>query len=324
MRKFFAAACCVIVVLQLLIAVPLVVCIAFFSVASGESFVVPTQSYSPEYGTPVGYSPSPVCTSESCPPQLAVAPAYSAPMPASNSYAPAMPPTIADAPQATPWNPAPVTAPKYEDPSPAQHAAIAEVRERLGSPIDDAFGNPTPPADPIAAYASTPVGKPAAATVPQSAPDLTVPPPFPVAAATNPLADESPAVGPPADATIGTKPDAGSCKMNPIVTLVESLRVSAEHLYTLSQSLEADGNYGRADQLRKLARDIREEIQIISHEHLPTPAPASATVTAASFDPAVVPASHEVSAPPVAPTPFDTPRILIVEEDEAKLGIELP
>jgi hypothetical protein len=122
-------------------------------------------------------------------------------------------------------------------------------------------------------------------------------------------------VGPPADASIGqikTPPEVAptatkeTCKIDPTVPLLESLRVSAQHLYTLSQSLEAEGNYDRADQLRKLARDIREEIQIISREHLPTPAPAPATVTAASFDPAVVPASHDVPAPPQA-LPIELP-----------------
>lgn len=318
-------------VLQLLIAVPLVVCVAFFSIASSESFVVTAQTNGPVYPSPVNYAPTPVCTSESCPPQLAGVPPFAAPMPASTFVPATLPPPIANVP-AAPWNPEPATSTL---PTPAQTAAIAEVRQRLGSPIDDAFENPAPPSDPTT-YASAPVSPPTATIVPQSAPDLTVPPPtLSVTAPTNPLALETPVVGPPADASIGetTAPPAiasptteGACKIDPIEALLTSLQTSSTHLYILTDSLESSGRYGEADELRELARKIRDAASEISREHRAPPSPpAPATVTAASFDPAVVPASHEVPVPPaVAPAPFGGTRIRILEEDEAKLGIELP
>ncbi len=74
-------------------------------------------------------------------------------------------------------------------------------------------------------------------------------------------------------------------------------------------------------------RRIREAAGEIGREHKATPPPPSpATVTAASFDPSVTPASHEVPVPPaVAPAPPDgARRIHIIEEEEDKLGIELP
>jgi hypothetical protein len=312
MRKFFAAACCVIVVLQLLIAVPLVVCVVFFAYASAD-MNVQAQVSGPTYypPTPVGYAtPATPCDSGAC---LATLPApipqsqLAYPSPPEHTKAPA---AMLPAPSADPWLPQPVQAPTQDvAPSPAQVAAIAEVRESLGSPIDDAFGSEAkePPTSPLAPPTET-------------APSLSVPAPG------NPLVADVPAVGPPADATISEKSDAGSCKIDPIDTLLASLRTSADHLYTLSQSLEADGNYGRADQLRKLARDIREEVGMIGREHKTTsPPPSPATVTAASFDPAVLPASHEVPVPPaVAPTFEGARRIPIVEEEEEKLGIELP
>ena len=90
----------------------------------------------------------------------------------------------------------------------------------------------------------------------------------------------------------------GSCQIDPIDALLLSLRTSADHLYTLTQSLEGDGRYDEADELRQLARQIREAAGEIGREHQATPPPPpAATVTAASFDPAVLPASHEVPVP---------------------------
>ena len=147
MRKFFAAACCVIVVLQLLIAVPLVVCVVFFAYASAD-MNVQAQVSGPTYypPTPVGYaSPAATpCDSGAC---LAMLPAPIPPSqlayPSAPEYTKA-PAAMLPAPSADPWHPAPVQAPTLDvAPSPAQATAIAEVRQRIGSPIDEAFGSPT-------------------------------------------------------------------------------------------------------------------------------------------------------------------------------------
>jgi hypothetical protein len=92
--------------------------------------------------------------------------------------------------------------------------------------------------------------------------------------------------------------------------LVAALHTSIEHLYPLAQSLEGDRAYERADQLRDLARKIREEIELINRELLPQP-----TVTEASYDPAPPADAAPAAAPPAvpaepypgAPAPADMP-----------------
>ncbi|MCI0360342.1 MAG: hypothetical protein L0211_17845, partial [Planctomycetaceae bacterium] len=79
--------------------------------------------------------------------------------------------------------------------------------------------------------------------------------------------------------------------------LVDSLQAAAEALYVRAQALEIDGNFGRADQLRSLAREIRREIDTLRLEpgH---PVAAAPAVTPASYhaelpkEPAKLEADH--------------------------------
>jgi hypothetical protein len=114
-------------------------------------------------------------------------------------------------------------------------------------------------------------------------------------------------------------PDAAAAvppsKAEKFTALLDSLHTTTHHLYELTLSLEADGEYGRADQIRKLAREIREEISTIGREHLPAPAPpVAATVQAASFNPAE---PDQPIAPP-APLPYS------VDESAAPLQAPEP
>jgi hypothetical protein len=123
--------------------------------------------------------------------------------------------------------------------------------------------------------------------------------------------------------------------------LVEALRAAADQLYVKAQDLEIDGNFGRADQLRTLARGIRGEIDLLRRESGATPPPAA--VTAASFQSDEPAPLDRVTASPIpmrsALVPFRAelvekgpesplmikvvPGLIITEEDEEKLGIEI-
>jgi hypothetical protein len=121
-------------------------------------------------------------------------------------------------------------------------------------------------------------------------------------------------------------------------TIVQSLQVAADQLYLKAQALEADGNYGRADQLRELARAIRREIE--THRGAEPP---PATVKSASYNQPVIPdggtvimgnrrtktrlplmsARAELAQPMAYPpeTIMVKPRLIIVEEHEELLPL---
>jgi hypothetical protein len=88
-----------------------------------------------------------------------------------------------------------------------------------------------------------------------------------------------------------------------------SLGASVEHLYALCQRLEADTEYSRADEIRQLARRIREEMDAVRRHESP-PAPVTweeptlppPTVTEASFNPEPPPAPAPAIPPPPVPT----------------------
>jgi hypothetical protein len=95
--------------------------------------------------------------------------------------------------------------------------------------------------------------------------------------------------------------------------LVDSLQVAVELLYGRAQALEIDCNFDRADHLRRLARDLRLEIEVLRNESN-SAAPAPGAVTAASYDaplleePAKLDADHAAVSPapaarPLSPSP---------------------
>jgi hypothetical protein len=245
MRKFVAACCCVIVGLEVLIGVPLVVCVIAFAYmgAPGTSVMVSSQ--------PVDFSPS-ACSN----PAVVPAPDYS------HDYA-ATPTPIPMALTGS-YVPATSTMPAVCPPPPSPEVtAIAQVRQQNGSPLDGTVVAPSNAASSIGPFV---------AAVEQIAANETaclMPPPV---APNNPVADANPVESPTAPAA----PQPGN--------LVEALRVCSDQLYVKANDLEASGNYGRADEVRGLARRIREEIQTLVAEAPVIPLVPS-TVTAATFDP---------------------------------------
>ena len=245
MRKFVAACCCVIVGLEVLIGVPLVVCVIAFAYmgAAGTAVVVSSQ--------PVDFSPS-ACSS----PAVVPAPDYS------HDYAAT--PTPIPMASTGPYASVPSTIPAVCPPPPSPEVpAIAEVRQQNGSPLDGTVVAPSNAAPSI---------EPFVAAVEQIAANETaclMPPPV---APANPAAAVNP-----------VEPNAAPAAPQPGI-LVEALRVCSDQLYVKANDLEANGAYGRADEVRSLARRIREEIQTLVAEAPVIPLVPS-TVTAATFDP---------------------------------------
>lgn len=217
MRKFIAGCCCLIVGLQVLIGVPLAVCLIFYGMVQGGGPIavqVQPSAFDPatipplNYSTPQPYvSGVPVAGPVDCVPAL--------PPPVAASYS--VPSSVA--------MPDPVNRSKRAE-DPTASAAIAEVLERNGDPLEDTF-----------------VG---AQSTQSKAADTP-----PAVAVSEPRAEALlPAIAP-ADSKARSS------------QLIDSLTCSVQRLYALATDYEDQGNFGRADQVRKLARDIREEVEII-------------------------------------------------------------
>ena len=221
MRKFVAGCCCLIVGLEVLIAVPLAVCLVFYGLVQGGGPIamqVQPSSYDPatipplSYSTPQPYTPAvPVAAPMDC------IPASPVPIPASYATTPPFP-TRQPASNLDRSN------------DRAAGAAISEVRERIPNPLAGTF---------VAEESSVsePADQPPAVTAGEPKAEGLVP---------TVAAD-----GIPADSE--AKP----------LQLIDSLTRSVQRLYALATDYEDQGNFGRADQVRKLAREIREEVEII-------------------------------------------------------------
>jgi hypothetical protein len=184
-------------------------------------------------------------------------------------------------------------------------AAMAEARERVGSPLAGTSLEGNPAATRVDSIAA--LERVAAQDAPTAEPTTTEPPadsPAPAGL----VATLKPSAAPNG---VGNQPIQGS--------LVESLRAAADQLYVKAQSLEADGNFSRADQIRTLAREIRGEIDQLHRESSPT-APTPSTVTAASFNPQQPAGSAVVEA--VNPLELTAPDLL--EPATYTAPIELP
>ncbi len=294
MRRFLVASCCVIVALQVLIGVPLAVCIGFyFSLVPHRSILTldapsvqsgyPYPTYSTD-SSPVAYAPADLCTT--CPsPATSPAPSYNSP-----SYSPV---PVASTPPQRAWTPAPAEPTSLPPASiPAGLAPIVDSRAQYGSPLAASSLAPSSPAEGIREFVAA--LDQVAATEPNPEPDPQPQTPQPAAAALDPSIKNG----------VGNSPVSGPA------TLVESLRTSVQHLYALAQNLEADGNFGRADQIRVLTREIRSEIDIISRDLRREPAVSSAlpTVTEAAWNPEPPPApAPELPPPPVPVEPPPAP-----------------
>ncbi len=240
MRRFLVTACCVIVALQVLIGVPLVVCIAFLSLVE-----MPTVSLQP---TPVHYASAPVDLPAPLPPD------YYPKAPVSNLQ------------------------------------PIVESRAQYGSPLAESSLAAPSPAEELRQFVTA---------LEQLATGNEAPP--------NQLAPPSDQLPAPA-ATIHPASDCQATSSDS-AALLASLGASVEHLYALCQRLEADTEYSRADEIRQLARRIREEMDAVRRHESP-PAPVTweeptlppPTVTEASFNPEPPPAPAPAIPPPPVPT----------------------
>lgn len=221
MRNFVAATCCLIVGLEVLIGVPLAVCVGFFSVSSDISgtyvadSTVPAPVYSPAtyYPPPLPAGPASVCTVPS-----------------------------------TPYSASPAT--PLLCPAPPSSTACIVL--------------PTVPA-------SLPASDPAADVLP-------------------PLPPMAPAAGEPqvlARVSASNGSESGDQHASSEAELRDSLHTTAQLLYQQADRHEANQEYDLADQLRSLARDLRDQASSISRrisENQPEPAnnptePAATTVT---------------------------------------------
>jgi hypothetical protein len=230
MRSFLVTACCVIVGLQVLIGVPLAVCVVFLSLVEAPAPVV--------LPGPVAYDPAPVCL-PTCPPPVE-------------------------------WP----AKPAVTDLQP-----IVESRAIAGSPLAESSLAASSPAEDLRQFVTA---------LEQVATGEAILPPA-----------EAPAKEPADCGNPPLKPEA-SCQS----PLVDSLSTSVEQLYAHAQRLETDGNYGRADQVRRLAREIRDVIlqnqSRSPSERIAEPAPAP-TVTEASFNPEPPPPPAPAVPPPPVP-----------------------
>ena len=318
MRKFVAACCCAIVGLEVLIAVPLVTCLVVLGLVGGMEVqhvasdlppAMPIYSAAPLpppmnatalHGPPIGPPatlPAPVAlTLPACPP-LADCPGSPTP-----NACPS--PSICQVPETTVATLPPPISPQVE--------VIAELREKVGSPLAESS---------LAGDAEQTRTESIAALQRFAATDE------------SPLATSDPCLKPDVAAQCPA-----NCPAQP--TIVESLQAAADQLYMKAQSLEADGNFGRADHLRGLAREIRREIHTLRHEagegpppgavkaaayHEPLPEKPAKTAAASVRSTALLPARAELAEPVPEPPLLITvqPRFFIVEEEEDRLGLEI-
>ena len=239
MRKFVAGFCCVVVGLQVLIGVPLAVCLVFFAVTQGGGGPVAFEAHS---GNPF---PATIAPPNYSGPQPYFPGSQTIGLPTANS-APPVKAAIDTPPSRTelgPW----ATAERAESP---EVAAIVEARERIGSPLVGSILD-TPPA--------------------HQSPQVEL-----VQTLREIAADEGPSTLPP---PVNVEPSAQATAAPSVASepqqqdaLLALLQNAAEQLYVLATKQEDRGNFGRADQLRQLARDIREELEMIRGEESPRPA----------------------------------------------------
>ncbi len=327
MRKFVAACCCAIVGLQVLIAVPLVTCLVVLGLI-GETVTthvaMDAPPVAPMYPSPMlkptanataysgpSISPLPPPLPPTAPPAVSLA-LPTCPMPTDCLVSPA--PSICSAPEATVATLPPPISPQVE--------MIAELREKVGSPLAEsslAGDDEQTRTDSIAALER-------------------------VAANEGPLLDPSdPKLKP---EVVSHCPAQCPAHCPAQLTIVESLQAAADQLYLKGQSLEADGNFDRADQLRGLAREIRREIHTLRREAGEGP-PPGAVKAAAYHEPSpeepakisaipvrsttLLPVRAELAEPMPLPSPRQEPplmitvqpRIILEEEDESRLGIPI-
>jgi len=289
MRQFVAACCCAIVGLEVLIAVPLITCLVVLGVVGGmdvQQVAMDGPAVTQQYGSIPFLPPPPLSPAGFSGPTIGPLPCPATDDCPGSGVAPT--PSVA------------AVAPPQHSP---QVEAIAEAHDRIGSPLADsslALDPATTRADTIAALEKVAAQDAAPMLPPPESPSLA-----------EPVSSLKPA---PEAGVAGECPKAcpSECPVSP--SLAQSLRAAADQLYVKAQELEIHGNFGRADQLRTLARGIRTEIDIIHRESNPQ-APTPSTVTAASFNPQWSEPSHAAtasSAQPsavqlVEPAPFAAP-----------------
>jgi hypothetical protein len=233
MGKLLSGICCAIVGLEVLIGVPLAVCLSFVALTQGGSVV---HEYHP---APLAATiPPPVFAGPAMPP-VPVAPLPPGPPP--YSLPEAAPIGSGYQVQYPGQDQVPKTEPSPKESSPADDvltAAVVESRERIGSPLAGTTLAPpgTEPSSAEFVQSLRQLGEESTLRLPPQNPAATPPAP-----AAEPLADAA----------------------------LAALKQSAERLYQLAGRFEDEGKFGRADRLRCLARSVREELEEIGQESLP-------------------------------------------------------
>jgi hypothetical protein len=120
-------------------------------------------------------------------------------------------------------------------------AAIVEARQRIGSPLDGTVFAPRPGGN-----SDEPALVQSLRQIAAAAPAFDLPT---AADGAEPPAASAAKESPPA-------PPMANCHLDPLLTL----RASVQQLYALATRYEDQSNFGRADQVRQLARDLRDEI----------------------------------------------------------------
>jgi hypothetical protein len=283
MRKFIATCCCLIVGLQVLIGVPLVICVVFFayaSAASGPVFVTsaaPPSDYPVYSGGPGPLSPSPYA------PQPVTGPPKIAPSPVALPEAPAFPPPLPPAPAPQPWTPEPAEAVvkpaqplpvPFASPAPTLSLSPAPVLEPASAEIND---EPLQPAD-VAEIVATreKVGNPLEGTLIEAANAQFV---QALVRTQSPLVSQEPkepaepeeeTTGNPAPPTRyeiisedGSTTHIASEVQPETRPLVETLAQAIKQLYAHADWHEQACSWQRADELRELARSLAREKALI-------------------------------------------------------------
>jgi hypothetical protein len=243
MRRAVAGFCCVVVALEVLIGVPVVVCIGMLTLAQDSGLVVGQTYYAPP---PVGpfdpYTPPPL-------PAAPFSQATISPLPA--SLPPAGVPEVRQV-AVKPWEPM-KEQPKSVEPKSVELAAVLPTRAEIGSPLAGTTLDAKNPEASISAFAAA---YDEVATSEAESASLAGPERQPCPSASQPSSS-----GPESESPLVQVP-ASDCPGPP----ADPLQAAVERLYELAQQYEAASTFTRADPVRELARQLRQEIANLKAE----------------------------------------------------------
>jgi hypothetical protein len=248
MRNFVAASCCLIVGLEVLVGVPLAVCLGFLCFGSGfsETYVTEVPGPAPIYGTPA-YMPPPL-------PQP-LAPAGSAGPATFDPYAPAPKVTVCPAPTACPM-------PTMTLPLPAGPSSLADASGSYAQPYAAAVPSENPANEPLAELPAVVASEPPATDAADAGPDVSAGLPQ-LADVTVPVVQLTVNDDHQLLARVCTTGECAAapsdCEPSASQALVASIGETVRLLYKQAERHEAASEFTEADRLRALARELRLE-----------------------------------------------------------------